>query len=162
MQLNIKNAINEPGREFKANCVITVEDEGIAFDKPVELELRYMFSGDKLKVWGSASGAVVTTCDRCLAETSLPINAVFEEYFVKEVTEENEYTIEGDEIDLSRFTADFVSLNLPAKILCNDDCKGLCPRCGADLNTETCSCVITNAGPFGVLAGMFNDNEEVE
>ena len=43
-------------------------------------------------------------------------------------------------LDLQELVNEEVSLNLPTKILCSDDCKGLCPQCGANLNVSKCDC----------------------
>jgi uncharacterized protein len=58
----------------------------------------------------------------------------------------------GDEIDFKDAVQEQVVLALPYKPLCRETCRGLCPRCGADLNTETCSCTSEPAAsPFAVL-----------
>ncbi len=87
------------------------------------------------------------TCDRCLAE--------FEEDFLEnfdiifhmgqdeiESNEENVVALLPDqkEIDLTSFIQETLILSIPMKILCRNDCKGLCAGCGADLNKEECRC----------------------
>jgi uncharacterized protein len=46
----------------------------------------------------------------------------------------------GDEIDLTHEIEEQIAMEIPLKPLCNEECKGLCHECGADLNTSTCSC----------------------
>ena len=77
--------------------------------------------------------------------------------------EENEYGQDGevglilldsweDEIDLSGPIWETLITALPSRVLCSDDCKGLCPQCGANLNKVTCGCTKDNSDPrFDVL-----------
>jgi uncharacterized protein len=61
----------------------------------------------------------------------------------------------GSEVRLDALSAEVVSLALPVKPLCREDCPGLCPSCGVDLKVETCGCTGTNPGsPFAVLATL--------
>ncbi len=162
MRLNIKQAINSPGRRYHISTDIVPEgaqDCDIRMKTPIHLEMDYTFSGEELEACGQVSCHVTAGCDRCLTDVDIDVTGSFEELFSR--ADEDAYELLGDEIELDRLALDAVTLNLPTKFLCNDDCSGLCPQCGADLNAETCSCVITNAGPFGALAGMFKEDEEV-
>ncbi len=49
-------------------------------------------------------------------------------------------TYSGEKIDLSEFLKEQIVLSLPYKLLCKEDCKGLCPKCGTNLNIEKCNC----------------------
>jgi uncharacterized protein len=61
----------------------------------------------------------------------------------------------GHELDLGAFFKEVVALALPVKPLCREDCPGLCPRCGADLGSESCRCEQTRSeSPFAVLASL--------
>ncbi len=64
---------------------------------------------------------------------------------------------DGSEIDLTRYLQEVVALGLPVQPLCREDCRGLCPQCGIDRNTTTCSCEEARASsPFAVLKGLTN------
>lgn len=54
---------------------------------------------------------------------------------------------QGGSLELEDVLREQVLLSLPAKTLCRQDCKGLCPRCGINLNTETCTCGQTRSDP---------------
>jgi uncharacterized protein len=61
----------------------------------------------------------------------------------------------GDEIHLGSFIREVISLALPVKPLCREDCPGLCPQCGIELGKETCSCRESKAdSPFAILASL--------
>ena len=56
-----------------------------------------------------------------------------------------------------------ILLELPSRILCKEDCRGLCAQCGANLNVNACSCQkdLTSRNPFSALASLLNEDEEV-
>jgi len=69
----------------------------------------------------------------------------------------------GPEIDLGGYLREVVALALPVQPLCREDCKGLCPRCGADRNREACGCEETKpSSPFAVLAALRGGRSEGE
>lgn len=62
---------------------------------------------------------------------------------------------DGEELDLEPILVEQLQLNIPMKPLCRDDCRGLCPECGADRNTEACGCAQASADPrWGALAAL--------
>ena len=78
-------------------------------------------------------------CMRCLTETSVTADVAAREYQATSRVETDELAtpyVVDDRLDLSAWARDAVALSLPDKILCRADCAGLCPVCGADLNTE--------------------------
>jgi uncharacterized protein len=84
-----------------------------------------------------------TQCDRCASDItegySIPINTIF----VKQLNNENNddfIIIQDDKFNLDEQVKDFILLNLPTKHLCKTDCKGLCPKCGKNLNEDECTC----------------------
>ena len=94
------------------------------------------------------------TCDRCLEEFSLPLQDEGRVIFSSDadlVTAGDEelraYDPEAHEIDLSEDIRDLLVLAIPAKLLCREDCQGLCAGCGANLNTESCRCAATRMDP---------------
>jgi uncharacterized protein len=107
------------------------------------------------------------SCDRCTAPFSLPLQAVYQMYYVwdpkeAELRDQSEVQVIPmglPVIDLADEVRQTVVLAVPLKLLCRTECKGLCARCGADLNKESCSC-----SPEGVdarwetLRGLRADN----
>ena len=82
-------------------------------------------------------------CDRCLAPVAQSISFHGEFYLVREIhDEENEYLllVEGDELDIDEQVLSCLVLELPSKHLCKPDCKGICAKCGKDLNEGECNC----------------------
>lgn len=103
-------------------------------------------------VRGKLSGAAAVRCSRCASDTSTKVDASFQLVFVPAASapapgaEElgpddlDVATYEGDELDLSESVREELLLALPYAPLCREDCKGLCPRCGADRNEGDCNC----------------------
>jgi uncharacterized protein len=82
---------------------------------------------------------LVGPCMRCLADAGVAIEVKAREYQATSPGESDELTtpyVEDDKLDLSAWARDTVALALPDKILCREDCAGLCPVCGRDLNSE--------------------------
>jgi uncharacterized protein len=94
---------------------------------------------------GEITTCIHGICDRCAAEfdreMALPIDAVL---VTELANEENEdewvFTLEGDSADLDDIVRTIFVLNMDSKLLCSDDCKGMCCRCGKNLNDGPCSC----------------------
>jgi uncharacterized protein len=89
---------------------------------------------------GRVEAPWVGECRRCLAELSGEVVADVEEVFVADPEEGVTWPIERNQIDLEPMVRQAVVLELPLAPLCRDDCQGLCPLCGADLNQGACAC----------------------
>ena len=119
---------------------------------PVDVHLRIERHGSEVSVHGEIHGRVILQCCRCLKdfqrEHSLGVDLHYhpsEEIEVEEVYEipAEEADIgfyRDDELDITQLLREQMILSLPMKPLCTEACKGLCPVCGADLNTEACGC----------------------
>lgn len=139
------------------------------FPDPVTVRMMVTPEGDMFKVKGQVATTVHLACSRCLVDYPLDLSKSVSLLFSKEIPEdvhrgddEVELTAEkigliyfqGEEIDLREAIEEQVVMALPYKPLCRPDCRGLCPQCGADLNTESCKCKKENAmSPFAVLSG---------
>lgn len=160
-------AYRKEAREFP--ILKQLEDEGqCRFTDPIVIELAAMAERDLVSVSGYIGTTVQLDCSRCLEAFSLPMQRRFTLRFSREIpadlhagrSEEVELTADaiglvyfkGEEIDLKTAMQEQVVLALPLKPLCREDCKGLCPHCGTDLNVATCACGgATVSSPFAVL-----------
>ena len=94
-------------------------------------------------------------CDRCLAKVSKQIYLPFEQTFYKDsAADEDAYIYSGSKLDVTKAVCDEIVLSLPLSFLCKEDCKGLCHKCGTDLNKQTCSCDTTPDNAFSVLKNL--------
>jgi uncharacterized protein len=112
---------------------------------PVELDLRLEAVMEGVLVTGTAQAALSGECARCLDPIEDEIHARFQELFVyadgrhdqsDEDLDDETSTLEGDLLDLEPLLRDAVVLALPFQPLCEDDCPGLCPECGARLKDD--------------------------
>jgi len=110
-------------------------------DKDVLVEGTLESVGDGVLVTAIAYAEPDAQCSRCLTQFTLPVEADVQELFVypehgQEYEEEDVSLIHDDMIDLTQAVHDAIILDLPLIPLCREDCPGLCPTCGADLNTD--------------------------
>lgn len=77
-------------------------------------------------------------CTRCLSDAEKEYVVAFDEQV--EQNNPDGYSVVNDKVDLVKIVDDRIILSLPINFLCKDDCKGICPSCGANLNQEECKC----------------------
>ena len=93
-----------------------------------------------------------------------PLKAELKGEFVRGGDDGDKYPLEGHEIDLAAAVEEALLLDLPMRFLCREDCKGLCPVCGKDLNTELCTCPKGGkaGNPFSALSRLLTDQNYEE
>lgn len=120
--------------------------------QPVEVEFELHKRVDHVLVKGRIALAAWLHCDRCLAEYPWELKHRFETVLVPRADQPTEEEtrlddveldyefFDGEVIDLERLVAEEILLELPVQSLCSEDCRGLCPRCGVNLNRDLCRC----------------------
>jgi len=176
MQIHIESLKNrpcklrvvEPPASFPVLSAL-VEQGLLSTDGNISAELQAMQVNDLVEVEGMLSCTVIMPCSRCLQsvrlELALPVSLVFTRAgsVEPENTEELELTeeaiglipFEGEIIDLRDALEQELLMGMPQHPLCDENCAGLCPVCGADLNRQSCECVppAFHAG-FAALKGF--------
>lgn len=125
----------------------------IVLERPIEVDFHLSPFGRDVRVALSLNTVAVLSCSRCLRSFPFPVYAnsrltlcrIPPEVAAKEELELSLEDLdtgyfEGEEIDLSDLIHEQIVLAFPMKPLCREECLGLCPQCGADLNTEPCQC----------------------
>jgi uncharacterized protein len=105
--------------------------------------LRAIRFDDSVVVAGELQVEANLICDRCLSNFDKEIKFSFEREFFfdrKDMLPENLYVDKYLNIDLPESLREEVLLNIDTKNICKVDCKGICPSCGVDMNTEACLC----------------------
>jgi uncharacterized protein len=126
-------------RTVPAPADLGIEVLGVPEGSPVELDLRLEAVMEGVLVTGTARAGLEGECARCLEPISDDVEVSFQELFVYDgqgvdPDEELEVsTLQKDLVDLEPLLRDAVVLALPFQPLCQDDCPGLCPECGARL-----------------------------
>ena len=129
-------------RTVPAPADLGIEVLRVPEGSPVEIDLRLEAVMEGVLVTGEASAELAGECARCLDDIHDEIVVDFQELYVYEdqrnPSEEDDElrTLEGDLIDLEPLLRDAVVLALPFQPLCEDDCPGLCPECGARLKDD--------------------------
>ena len=93
-----------------------------------------------LTIKATVSGVYKSVCDRCMEDAEMRLEAKLDTIFDLNEAKDDSLTLENGKIDLIRTAYDALSLEIPMVILCKEDCKGLCPHCGVNLNSESCNC----------------------
>ena len=124
-----------------------------------------MFTGKAYIVNGKAVVKYITFCNRCMKQLYCDLDFDFYEEYSKIEDEEHpdRYLFENNEIDLEEMVFNNISLSIPMKHLCDEDCKGLCSICGGDLNIEQCSCIQDeklNSSPFAKIRELSFEDED--
>ena len=88
----------------------------------------------------TVTGTYVGCCDRCLEDAVLPLRADLKTVVTPSSSEDESVAVQDGRIDLEQTAYDALVLEIPIKILCREDCRGLCPSCGKNLNDGECGC----------------------
>ena len=99
-------------------------------------------------------------CCRCAEELELDMEVPVEHILVTELQNEetDEFIIVEDmKLDIERLTLEDIYFAMPSKVLCDDDCKGLCSKCGANLNEGPCECKKDIDPRFEALLGLLDE-----
>lgn len=170
--------------------IMTKEDKVERIQVPIEMD-KFEFQGvnyefaeknlvelkisnigkKKVLLEGKLSIALKLLCDRCLKEIVFPMNIdIFKELDFNETDIEDEETESLEEISyIIRYDLDVdiliyneIIVRFPMKVVCDDECKGLCKSCGINLNEKTCDCDTTVYDPrMAVIQDIFNNYKEV-
>ena len=149
MRLGLSQIIDRPGESVSFSAVVDLSDlqYGTSFPvtEPVLASGTVRNTAGVLVMKGLITTCIHGVCDRCTAEFDREMEISIDAVLVTELAnEENEdewvFTLEGDSADLDDIVRTVFVLNMDSKLLCSDDCKGLCCGCGKNLNHEACSC----------------------
>jgi len=147
MKINLKQLFNITGESKDIDYIINPDElsdiRGCSFSSPVKVKGRIYNKADVVYLDYSAEFALLNVCDRCLKEFEKTYNFEFSHIVVPSLSRDNdEYIVaDGESIELNDIAVTDILLQLPTKILCREDCKGLCMVCGCDLNESECNCL---------------------
>lgn len=133
---------------------------------PLNIEAVADLLGDEIHIRGHFATRLEATCDRCLGPVDMPVSREFDLFYrpVRSIAREEEVEIPRDELEIGFYSGDGIELadvateqvilSVPMKRVCEADCRGLCPICGANLNVEQCNCPPPrDESPFASLKG---------
>ena len=145
MKINLKQLFSIVGESRDIAYTISTDElsdiRGRSFASPVEVKGRIYNRAGVVYLDYSAVFKLLHTCDRCLKEFSRDYDLSFDHIVVPSVSNDDndDYIVaDGESIELNEVALNDILLSLPTKVLCREDCKGLCMVCGCDLNETQC------------------------
>ena len=149
MLLGLSKIIDCPGASLPFSTSLDLSDLRFGtccpVSEPVNAEGVIRNTAGVLMMTGAVRTCLHGICDRCAGEftrdVEIPINVVLVTELADEDNEDEwVFPLEGDSADLEDIIRTVFVLNMDSKLLCKEDCKGLCHRCGKNLNDGPCSC----------------------
>lgn len=166
MQIELANLEGSEGRfahQYQAGELIPSDDR-VRLSNPPAISGRVQKVGPKVKLEGQLQAQAEVECDRCLRPIEIPVHTDFkveyvtrEDYVASQAAELGEEDLQlsvydGEVIDIDELVNEQLLLAVPTRSLCQENCKGLCPVCGADRNLTDCRCEVADIDPR--LAGL--------
>ena len=154
MQLDLTRYRQPLGHFSRTFDPVDVAEPGDAYRivAPVALDFDIHKDKEKFRLEGLVQAELELPCSRCLEPFRLLVDAAFDLRFLPAtaMVTEQERELQDEDVETSYYRNDQIDLNelmreqfylaLPMKPLCREDCQGLCPQCGTNLNTGTCDC----------------------
>lgn len=134
-------------------------DERVSLTAPASVSGKVRLAGNEVFVNGHVEARATVECDRCLQPVGTPVNADFALEYITGSEYESSGTAElteaelsvsvfdGEGIDVDEIVKEQIVLAVPTRMLCREDCKGICPECGTDRNTGDCNCATNDIDP---------------
>ena len=164
MRLDLKNIIHVPeaSKSFQFQMDLSeMEFYGKhLITRPVQVEGSVTNHAGALVLEGTASSLLDLVCDRCGKEYTREKVVRLDCLLAAELEDEEHdeiYLLEGNEVDLDEVVGTAFILAMDTKNLCSDNCKGLCAKCGADLNNGPCGCRPEVDPRLAALAQLLDD-----
>ena len=151
----------------------TFSSELLSLFAPARVTLRVDKVAAEVLVKGEVKASLELQCSRCLRSFPRDIGVTFDVVYrpMEELKNDEKHEIsdeeldtgfyEGDELDLDGLVLEQILLNVPMKPLCGESCKGICPKCGTELNVKACSCERRESDPrLEVLKKLLDKGKE--
>ncbi|MPM57086.1 hypothetical protein SDC9_103904 [bioreactor metagenome] len=163
MRLNLRKIMHVPGASESFEFQMDLSDLDFygarPIAHPVTVKGLVRNNAGALTLEGTAGSLLELTCDRCGKSFSREKTVRMDTLLAQKLENEDNDDIvllEGDELDLEDLATTAFVLEMDSKNLCAEDCKGLCPGCGADLNEEPCRCAKETDPRLAALAQLLD------
>ncbi len=160
LQFNVAQLLKErteASRKFNIeDAVIVVDDLGLILVAPLSGTIRLVKAAGDVLVTGTLSTIMQLPCTRCLEPVDVPVTIEIEETFIPitdvatgmhltlpEDVDDSTLIDDAHILDLTEVVRQELYVSQPNQVLCREDCRGLCPRCGQNLNLDACKCDIS-------------------
>ena len=142
MVIDLQEILNADGEVLKFSRMVTMPNisymgQELRFANEIEVVGQAKNTSGVIEIYATIKGAVIMNCARCTKDTVYKFSVPYSDSF--EISHYNDAS-EPAEINLEDIITETVLCDIPMRILCSESCKGLCPKCGADLNETDCGC----------------------
>lgn len=168
MIINITPLADGRSLDFMFEEVLQLGKSYNLYDYDTKVKVNGIVSkqGTTFVCTAEVTAEVYFSCDKCLKLTTqileFPIKEEFSNVQSINYEEEDIHYFSGTEINLKDWVISNIYFNMPMQVICDENCKGLCPRCGCNLNLGSCNCSnILYDTRFEALRSIFNNEEEV-
>ena len=167
MGINLHELILKPGSSLPFRKELSLE----RLDFPAVLSYNTVPVGEgvitnnagALTLRGAIRSSLHCVCDRCTREFDRETEVPLEVPLAAELEDEENpdyFLLTGEELDIDDLLESAFILSMDPQMLCREDCKGLCPRCGADLNNGPCGCRKDSDPRLAVLEQLLDDIDQ--
>lgn len=165
MLLDLSKIIDVPGASTQFSTSLDLSDLqfGTCFPlkAPVQASGTVRNTAGVLMTSGTITARIDGVCDRCAGEFSRDVEYPLEVVLVTELADEDHedeetFLLEGNKADMDEIVRTVFILNMDSKLLCSEECKGLCFRCGKNLNFRKCECKKEIDPRFAALQQLLN------
>lgn len=158
MRIDLKQLFDIPGERYPIQAQVDMTAVSLwgrkPFSRPVQVKGEIVNTAGAVTIQYCARTVMDIVCDRCLAESQQAFERTFVHGLARTLCDEenDDYIVVEDGIlDLDGLVTEDITLEMPMQMLCREDCKGLCPQCGADRNKGDCGCREPGDPRFDVL-----------
>ena len=170
MIIDVSSILKEFGGKINFDDKVEIPDLNFGgsdyrFGEPLSVKGGVSNTGGALTLRAEISGVMTTQCARCMKDIDVPICFTISETLMRSDDEEtvpddeDVIVFEGNTVLLDEIIENNFIMNLSPRYLCREDCKGLCPKCGKDLNEGICGCEDDEIDPrWAALADMIKED----
>lgn len=175
MLINLLSILSQDGKEETLTLPIEMDSfrsgrNKYVISKKEDVQVRLLNKGNKLvDLTGSTHVDVLIPCGRCLEMVEIPFDIEFEyELDLKQTDDDRKENLDemswltGLDVDMEQLVYNEILLNWPIRVLCKEDCQGICSHCGVNLNKQTCDCDTSELDPrMAAIKDIFSKFKEV-
>lgn len=171
MLVDVSRALKDPGQSYPFEATarlepMTVMSDPVRFTN-IALKGEMTGVGDAVRVSVSVEADVETLCSLCLEPAFLHLDTDIDALFAPEPDFDDpdidQYQLTGNKIETNDLAREALLPALPWRVVCSENCKGICPSCGTNLNKAPCTCQEggNRQNPFSALSELLTEDEEV-
>ena len=170
MQIRLQELATMPDYRARFDYTIDLSKEEVGFEfpfrQPVRLEGEVSDDAGAITLSATVYAHVTMRCARCGKPVEYDKETDVEFLLVKELEGEEEdlrddvYLVESDVVELDDILIPELILDMEMAVVCDEDCKGLCPKCGKNLNLGSCDCVTKEVDPRLAVLQKFLDKNK--